>query len=70
MDKWVRIHVSKGDLIILPEGIYHRFTTDLSNYIHSMRLFKDSPKWIPIHRPNDQHPSRLKYLKDIQEGTF
>lgn len=30
-DEWVRIRLEKDDLIVLPAGIYHRFTTDQEN---------------------------------------
>ena len=30
-EKWVRIRLEKNDLIILPAGIWHRFTTDDKN---------------------------------------
>jgi len=62
---WVRVHVKKGDLMTLPEGIYHRFTCDETEYIHAMRMFVGVPVWTPINRfttDTDNHPSRMKYV--------
>ncbi|XP_042895295.1 acireductone dioxygenase [Parasteatoda tepidariorum] len=64
-DKWIRIKAEKGDLLVLPAGIYHRFTTDATNYAKVMRLFCGNPVWTAIDRPADDNPSRLKYLKTI-----
>ncbi|KAK3906339.1 Acireductone dioxygenase [Staphylotrichum tortipilum] len=66
-DQWVRIALEKDDLIILPAGIYHRFTTDETNFIQAMRLFKDEPKWTPLNRSEDldtnQH--RKEYVSEF-----
>ena len=32
-EKWIRVWVKKGGMIVLPAGIYHRFTPDSDNYI-------------------------------------
>lgn len=55
------------DLMTLPEGIYHRFTTDETDMIHAMRLFIGQPVWTPFNRPCDEHASRVKYVTDFVE---
>ncbi|KAF4551373.1 1,2-dihydroxy-3-keto-5-methylthiopentene dioxygenase [Elsinoe fawcettii] len=65
-DDWVRIRLEKGDLMIMPAGIYHRFTTDEQNYTKAMRLFKDQPKWTPLNRgeETDANEYRRTYLEE------
>ncbi|KAI9897440.1 hypothetical protein N3K66_007296 [Trichothecium roseum] len=66
-DDWVRVMLEKDDMLILPAGIYHRFTTDESNYVHAMRLFKDEPKWTPLNRCPELNDNkhRQEYVKDF-----
>jgi len=67
-DNWIRIHIRKGDLMTLPEGIYHRFTCDMGKLCHAMRLFKGQPVWTPFNRPEcDDHPSRKKYVEEFMK---
>lgn len=66
-DRWVRVHIKKGDLMTLPEGIYHRFTVDETDNIHAMRLFVGVPVWTPFNRPQEEHQSRKKFVQLYME---
>ncbi|KAF8802599.1 Acireductone dioxygenase [Phlegmacium glaucopus] len=70
-DAWIRLAVEHGDLVVLPAGIYHRFTLDEANCIKAMRLFQDEPKWIPYNRSEDTdvNPHRIQYLSTIGVGA-
>ncbi|KAJ3867634.1 Acireductone dioxygenase ARD family [Lentinula novae-zelandiae] len=66
-DAWIRLAVSPGDLLVIPAGIYHRFTVNEGNMAQAVRLFKDEPKWMAIYRgeESDANPHRIEYLKSI-----
>jgi 1,2-dihydroxy-3-keto-5-methylthiopentene dioxygenase len=69
-DAWIRISMGPGDMIVLPAGMYHRFTLDESNYLKAMRLFVGAPVWTPYNRADsgvDELPQRSSYVAAISQ---
>ncbi|XP_057451808.1 acireductone dioxygenase 1-like [Lotus japonicus] len=66
-DRWIRIWIKAGDLIILPAGSYHRITLNTSNYVKLMRLFIGEPVWTAYNRPQEDNLARKEYMKGLKQ---
>jgi 1,2-dihydroxy-3-keto-5-methylthiopentene dioxygenase len=49
-DRWMRVTVEEGDLIVVPEKRHHRFMLTDAKTIRCVRLFKDRSGWVPHYR--------------------
>ena len=53
-DRYMRVVVETGDLIVVPAKRYHRFELTESRTIRAARLFKDPSGWVPRYRTPPQ----------------
>jgi 1,2-dihydroxy-3-keto-5-methylthiopentene dioxygenase len=49
-DRFMRVVVGPGDLIVVPAQRYHRFLLTEARTIRAVRLFKDRSGWVPTYR--------------------
>jgi 1,2-dihydroxy-3-keto-5-methylthiopentene dioxygenase len=49
-ERWMRVTVEPGDLIVVPKGKNHRFELTDKRTIRCARLFKDPAGWTPVYR--------------------
>jgi 1,2-dihydroxy-3-keto-5-methylthiopentene dioxygenase len=54
-DRWIRIEVGEGDIIVIPARTHHRFYLTERKNIRCMRLFANHDGWAPLYR--DAPPS-------------
>ena len=49
-DRWIRIEVKEGDIILIPAKTHHRFMLTDAKRIRCMRLFVNHDGWAPLYR--------------------
>jgi len=49
-DRWIRIEVTPGDMIVIPARAHHRFYLTERKQIRCMRLFANHDGWAPLYR--------------------
>ena len=49
-DRWMRVVVEAGDLLVVPANLHHRFLLTERKHIRCVRLFKDKSGWVPLYR--------------------
>ncbi|XP_024372627.1 uncharacterized protein [Physcomitrium patens] len=67
--QWIRIEIKKGDLIVLPPGMYHRFTLDKNQYLKALLLYQGTPTRIQFEKnpETDIMEVRLDYVQSVLE---
>ena len=53
-DRWMRVVVDAGDLIVVPAKRYHRFFLGQQRQIRCVRLFRDREGWVPRYRAREE----------------
>lgn len=49
-DRWMRVTVEPGDLIVVPSHRHHRFFLTDAKQIRCVRLFQSTAGWVPHYR--------------------
>ncbi|MCA9557076.1 MAG: cupin domain-containing protein [Myxococcales bacterium] len=49
-DRWMRVEVTAGDLLVVPANRHHRFLLTDAKFIRCVRLFQDPAGWIAHYR--------------------
>jgi len=49
-DRWIRIEVKEGDILLIPKNTHHRFMLTDAKRIRCMRLFANHEGWAPLYR--------------------
>jgi 1,2-dihydroxy-3-keto-5-methylthiopentene dioxygenase len=49
-DRWMRVTVERGDLLVVPKDRHHRFFLTDAKHIRCVRLFQDPSGWAPQYR--------------------
>jgi 1,2-dihydroxy-3-keto-5-methylthiopentene dioxygenase len=49
-ERWMRVIVEAGDLIVVPKGKHHRFELTEKKTIRCARLFQDPAGWVAVYR--------------------
>ena len=52
-ERWVRIQVGAGDLVVIPSRRYHRFLLGTTGVVRFMQPFSERPALIPLYRASD-----------------
>ncbi|KAJ7528503.1 hypothetical protein O6H91_15G005900 [Diphasiastrum complanatum] len=63
-DSWIRFRVERGDLVVLPPGMCHRFTLDVNDYIKALLLYTELPSRTQHERDEDSAARKL-YVEKV-----